>query len=94
MSRLTTGALFLLRPQNKNLRDRGTGCWSGVHGNTYVKNGGGKLGSRFTAFGLTKGADLFWSGKGNGNGWSEKGVTSFPENLPAFGGGIVGGGGR
>jgi cytochrome c peroxidase len=63
-----------------------------IHHNVYAENGTGQLGTRFTKFGVTKGADLFWSGKGVGNGWDEAGATSYPENLPKWTGGVAGGG--
>lgn len=52
-----------------------------VHGNNYSNNGGGPLSAQFKSVGLTRGFDVFWSGKGTGNTWDEPGATSFPPGL-------------
>ena len=64
-----------------------------IHHNTYADNGG-ELNERFKGFGVTgNGGDLFWSGRGRANGWDEITTSRYPERLPAWSGGIVGGGG-
>lgn len=63
-----------------------------IHGNQLANNGA-KVGERFKGFDAP-GGDLFWSGKGVGNGWSEKTKSTFPLNLPHWAGGLAGGGGR
>lgn len=63
-----------------------------IHHNNYAKNGAGVPGPRFKARGVEKGGDLFWSGKGTGNGWNEKTDARFPKDLPAWTGGVAGGG--
>lgn len=64
-----------------------------IHGNKYAKNGSGPVGPRYAKAGMTKGADIYWSGKGKGNGFSETTKASIPAELPAWTGGIAGGGG-
>lgn len=64
-----------------------------IHHNTYADNGG-ELNERFRGFGVTgNGGDLFWSGRGRANGWDEITTSRYPEQLPAWSGGIAGGGG-
>jgi parallel beta-helix repeat protein len=62
-----------------------------VHDNLLSDNGG-KVSKRLGSLGAT-GGDLFWSGKGVGNGWSEATDKTFPEKLPGWGGVPAAGGG-
>ncbi len=62
-----------------------------IHDNLLSDNGG-KVSKRFADMGA-KGGDLFWSGKGVGNGWNEATDKTFPENLPGQGGAPSAGGG-
>jgi cytochrome c peroxidase len=54
-----------------------------VHDNT-LKDNGGSVSKRLKSLGAP-GGDLFWSGKGVGNGWSEVTDKSFPSKLPTRG---------
>ncbi len=54
-----------------------------IHDNA-LRDNGGSVGKRLQAVGAP-GGDLFWSGKGSGNAWSEATDKSFPEKLPARG---------
>lgn len=65
-----------------------------IHGNTFENNGYGELPARYVAFGLERGADLMWTGKGTGNVWDEATATRFPPNLPGPTAGETTGGGR
>jgi parallel beta-helix repeat protein len=62
-----------------------------IHDNMLSDNGG-KVSKRLESMGAT-GGDLFWSGKGVGNGWSEATDKTFPQKLPSWGGVPAAGGG-
>ncbi len=62
-----------------------------IHDNKLSDNGG-NVSKRLGSLGAT-GGDLFWSGKGNGNGWSEATDKTFPAMLPGWGGVPAAGGG-
>jgi parallel beta-helix repeat protein len=51
-----------------------------IHHNA-LKENGGKVSKRMQALGAP-GGDLFWSGKGVGNGWNEATESTFPAKLP------------
>ena len=57
-----------------------------IHHNVLAKNGS-KVSPRYAQFNAP-GGDIFWSGKGVGNGWQEDTKLTFPLELPAWGGGI------
>jgi cytochrome c peroxidase len=63
-----------------------------IHDNALSDNGG-NVSKRIKSLGAP-GGDLFWSGKGVGNGWSEATTKSFPAKLPGWSGtpGAAGGG--
>jgi hypothetical protein len=63
-----------------------------IHDNALSDNGG-NVSKRIKSLGAP-GGDLFWSGKGVGNGWSEATTKSFPTKLPSWSGtpGAAGGG--
>ncbi|MGD9723988.1 MAG: parallel beta-helix domain-containing protein [Pirellulales bacterium] len=63
-----------------------------IHDNLLSDNGG-NVGKRLGSAGAP-GGDLFWSGKGVGNGWSEATEKSFPQKLPTWGGVPAAGGGN
>ncbi len=62
-----------------------------IHDNKLSDNGG-NVSKRLGSLGAT-GGDLFWSGKGIGNGWNEATDKTFPEKLPGWGGVPAAGGG-
>jgi cytochrome c peroxidase len=53
-----------------------------IHGNHYARNGEGELSPIYRAGGMTKGADILWTGRGTGNVFNEPGATTFPPVLP------------
>lgn len=53
-----------------------------IHDNTYSQNGQGELSPIYASSGITKGADILWTGRGTGNVFDEPGATSFPPMLP------------
>jgi len=63
-----------------------------IHENALSENGG-SVSKRMKSMGAS-GGDLFWSGKGVGNGWNEATTKSFPAKLPGWSGtpGAAGGG--
>ena len=63
-----------------------------IHDNRFAKNGS-SVNERFKKFGAP-GGDLFWSGKGTGNGFSEQTESRFPAELPTWPGAIEAGGGE
>jgi len=54
-----------------------------IHNNRFARNGSGPVSPRFKKMGYIMGADLFWSGRGNGNGWNEDSTSSIPSDLPS-----------
>jgi parallel beta-helix repeat protein len=50
--------------------------------NNEFKDNGKQVADGLKKIGLQKGVDLFWDGKGQGNGWDEKTGTRFPPELP------------
>lgn len=62
-----------------------------IHDNRFAKNGS-SVNERFKEFGAP-GGDLFWSGKGIGNGFSERTEKRFPAELPTWPGAVEAGGG-
>jgi len=63
-----------------------------IHGNRLQDNGA-KVSKRMKDIGAP-GGDLFWSGKGTGNGWNETSDKTFPQKLPSWAGPAAAAGGR
>lgn len=57
------------------------------HGNVFSDNGTdpAKVAKRFAEQGLA-GGDIYWNGKGAGNGWKEATTRTIPEKLPVMAG--------
>lgn len=64
-----------------------------IHDNLYSDNGGGELSPLYKSSGITQGADILWTGKGEGNVFDEPEASSFPPMLPGPGAPAGAGGG-
>lgn len=85
-------ALTDVFPPDRKLNVEPNPDGNSIHDNM-LKENGGNVTERLKSLGAP-GGDLFWSGKGAGNTWSEATDKSFPSKLPGGGNVAAGGGGE